>query len=384
MLTQQDIDQFVNLHLLPYHVHGVLIVGSYARGYSLDQSDVDIMVFYETPAGFTAHSTYDLEHEGVSFTIEHHDIRQFIEYTLDHRFNIASLRMLLKVRDCVILQGDEQVHDLIRLARLAHLDNSVLLEALSRLIDELSTLRHSSSQYRRQALLRWTELISSLDLLCNAKRDAYSKPKWLYRSLKRNEMLEAVSTLDSLYVPTVNRIALSFQGVEQIINALDLSTLPQKDHRLFFNVTINDVKAMKTHFPFELGPPLRFLAATYYRFFCGVSDPLEHVASDRPFSIAGFEAIFERLNPPEYDEANSVRLFVGYITSLCMTLTAFFDERAKSDIGSVTFVPYFLSSYNAIYLMSNTYKNLEILPHLSGDRAGGHLTNLRRWLDDNA
>ncbi|MEM1003542.1 MAG: nucleotidyltransferase domain-containing protein, partial [Bacteroidota bacterium] len=107
MLDKDQIKDVVDQYLLDHPVVGILLVGSYARGYALESSDIDIMVFYKTSELEVPYSTYDIIYKDYEFTIEHHSHELFIELTADYRFNIGSLRMLLKVRDSIILSKSD-------------------------------------------------------------------------------------------------------------------------------------------------------------------------------------------------------------------------------------------------------------------------------------
>ena len=380
MLGNSQILDFVTLHLLPQTVRGILLVGSRARGYAVGQSDVDIMVFYDADDKFVSHSTHDIALADTDFTIEHHDLAQFFDEVLDHRYNIGSLRMLLKVRDSLVLQGGDELNGLLRVAMSAHLDMGVLLDTLAHLVANWHQLTDASVPYRRQLLLRWTEFISSMDLLCQVGREAYSKPKWLYRTLTKNRATHVIELLDSIYCNTPDRIEAAYRATEAIVDHFDLSRLPLKDNYLFFKVTIADVRAMKDHHPAEIGPVIRFLATSYYQFFCG-PDPLEHVRLGTAFPATGFEAVFESNTPAEYNDEQSFELFKSYIRRLSLSVISHFAQRAASDIGSLTFVPYFLASFGATDLMPGIYKRLEILPNAPQEDITKQLQQVQAWLD---
>jgi predicted nucleotidyltransferase len=164
MLSKTDIMDFTNAHLLNYELHGILQVGSSARGYSTPNSDVDLMAFYNTDSQLVSqpiHTTY----QGVKVTLEQHDLNNFLLDTLDHRFNIASLRQLHKVRDSVVLQADQHLLKLITISQLAYLDELVLLLALKNIAPEWSLIRETNVAHSRHLLIKWSELLSTLDVM---------------------------------------------------------------------------------------------------------------------------------------------------------------------------------------------------------------------------
>jgi tRNA nucleotidyltransferase (CCA-adding enzyme) len=79
------IESFVSKNLLStYKLHGVLLVGSVARGYAIEDSDVDLMAFYDSNHQLNE-KPYHAAYEGVRFTLEHHDINQFYHRISDFK-----------------------------------------------------------------------------------------------------------------------------------------------------------------------------------------------------------------------------------------------------------------------------------------------------------
>jgi len=358
----------VRSHLFEHDVLALLLVGSSARGYAVDTSDVDFMAFYDSGQRLPSTSTFTT-YRDVNVTLEHHDLHTFLDDTLDHRFNLGSLRMLLKVRDGVAVSGEnDTTRRLMDVARLARLDDSILLCALDQLVDEWPVIRATSDAHRRHLLIRWIECLASLDLLNRANGAAYSKPKWLFKSLRAGGLQEALSLLEKVGRDADAESQRS--AIEAIASHYDAERLPAGT-RGIFRLCLRDARAMLTHAPAEAGPVVRFLGDTYYRRFCD-GDPLDGVSGQRAYPIGAFEAIFSPRLPAGYREEEVVADFVRYARGLATRICDRIEHRGQPVIGSRNMVAHFLGRYAAMGIFP---------PHVSlrRSRVPGHVDQSELW-----
>lgn len=377
MLNDNDIKDFLRSSLLKYKLHGVLLVGSRARGYATEESDVDLMAFYDTGNTLISKSLYSAVYKGVEITLEHHDINSFTDDVLDFRFNIASLRMLLKVRDGVVLEADNSLKYLLEIAHMARLDDSILLQSLYLFTKEWENIRKYNSSHRRHELIKWAEILLTFDILTKSRSVAYSKPKWLYKNLNDLGNISGIELLNSLYIPTDEHIKNMFEGVEQIVNNYPVNKLPE-DNQGFFNVNINDVTTILKHKPHEACPAIRFLIYAYYKIIYN-DDPLNNLLTLQPFYDSSFEKIFELQPPYGYNEKVALELFISYVEELAKKTCKNMKIKWTADVGSKRFVSYFLASYNITEILPYSQKMLRLLPGNRHDEIEDWLINVEQW-----
>lgn len=340
--------QFVQRSLLPYNIIGVLQVGSSSRGYALATSDIDLMAFYETDGQLIARPLHT-DFNGRKITLEHHDIDQFLDDALDHRFNFASLRQLLKVRDGkVIIKGTKKLNLLQELSHRAHLDRNILGPALNACHAETDQIQSLGDEAKRYYMIKWTEIIATLDLLSTRGSAAYSKPKWLYQSLKLAEKNMAIELLDCLYEASEVDSDIIERSVNNIINTYDYHSLDERYHMLF-STAINDALSMLKYKPLESLPGVFFLAKIYYKFFFN-ADPYENVITNTSFKDHNFGQVF-RPKSSSYSAAYAQRLFYEYLGNLHEELLRKITLKCESAIGSTRFANYLVDHYDLFNIM---------------------------------
>jgi predicted nucleotidyltransferase len=343
MLSHQEIKEFACTLLLDYELHGILLVGSSARGYAIENSDIDLMAFYNTDKKLRSRPIHT-KYKNIKFTLEHHDLQNFLQDTLDHRFNIVSLRQLYKVRDGIVLESDDSLTFLIKIARLAHLDVSVLLSVLKRIAAEWESALTSNQVYFRQFLIRWTELLATLDILTHTKSAAYSKPKWLYRALNLAELKNVIELLDDLYVSTPERVENVKKSIKHIIQSYNLQEFNKTFHQLV-ETAINDTNSILQASPQEAFPQVRFTANLYYKFIFG-KDPINELFSNTKLENPLFEEIFELSCPQEFSFQVAISRFIKYAQALLNRNYDKIESEKKSLIGTQKFMGHILASYN--------------------------------------
>jgi hypothetical protein len=118
----------------------------------------------------------------------------------------------------------------------------MLLRALHEVALNWSGFRLTNVAHARHLLIKWAELLATLDVMTRPQTAAYSKPKWLYAVLKRAGLQDALNLLNTLYVPRPERLQKMRDAIEAIIAAHDVQSLENRFHKLI-NTSVNDAQS---------------------------------------------------------------------------------------------------------------------------------------------
>ncbi len=347
MIVTKEFADFVDRQCIPgYPVSGTVMVGSRARGYASSASDIDVMIFYATNGKLKGITSSNHEYHDHEVAIEHTDLDEFYRRALKHRYDASALRLLLKVRDGVMVRAEEPVVALIHLARSASLDMSVLLRCLSILVDRWPGIVGASPPARRQWLIEWTEVLATLDLLVRPGGPAYSKPKWLYRVLDTADLGIVVELLNILYQPTATRLGRMQIGLQTIARNHPTASLPPEAQSAL-RVLSKDAGAALRERPTEACPAIRAAAAAYYKWFY----QSEYVDTLRPPDQAclppEFEDIFESSLPAGYNEEAAERRFCAYAIDLADQVCTEVESECRVVLSNCI-LPYVFDSYGIV------------------------------------
>jgi hypothetical protein len=342
------IEGFLRAQLLPYHLVALIQVGSTARGYGLAGADFDFMAFYEG-GDLRSHPCHDIV-DGVQVTLEHHDLDTFIEQIGDYRFNLASLRQLHKVRDGIHHRPVTASFDVLaRIADGAHLDRSVLLQACGEVALAWPSLPARPTAFQQQQIISWTELLAMLNATSRAGQEAYSKPKWLYRTLRGTGQEDAILLLDHLYQPSKERAERALEALRTLADTDQLSSLRDTDRRLMATA-LTDAADIAAEHPDDSLPQMRFAACQYHRLLHGVH-PLGLLR--RGEALARIEFLTAMSVDAAADPTRLRARFIGFFGGLATELEAEFREIWSTRIGSRRLFTHILA----------TYEGVSILPH---------------------
>lgn len=349
----------------PAEIDSAVLVGSTARGYALDSSDIDVMVFYG-PKTSPQSTAEHFEWEGRRTTVEHHDADVFYSEALAFRQSIGALRQLLKIRDGVVLRSSSFLGHLQHLAARASLDQVVLLDALQMLAarwDQLIGKRGPAQRYR---LLRWTEVLATLWLLAQPGAPAYSKPKWLYLSLDEasdSQFVEVLRYLDQKLYPDPTRILGAIDEICVRLPCFDDGDLLGR----FAKTCANDARALLEHRPDEAGPTLRLFGTIFHRVLYG-SDPLDVIDRGQEFELRAMELLFPRVFVSDYHEEESLREFRTLTLSLASRVVRQLRQEWATEIGSRRLMPILLSGYDVPDLLQLAHCMRASVPGAGADR----------------
>ncbi len=323
----------------------LLQVGSTARGYALPGSDYDFMAFYATSQS-RASAPQHIEVDGARVTVEEHDVDRFLAEAADYRFNLASLRQLHKLRDGRAHSPlQPEFAPLATVAANSHLDRSVVLAHCSAVAQQYGGMAQPETGRLKHALIGWTELLGTLDAVSRPRAEAYSKPKWLYRTLRGAGAGEALTVLDLLYRPSEQKARRALADLEVYVATSKDTTLPDTTRRLL-STALNDAREAVRHFPNESFPQLRFAAAQYVRLTGGHEGRgYDERPGDLDHAVASDDGT-------DFGEAHA--RFLDYYVSVAVRVVA--DARAAwtTRIGSRRFYTHVLAHYEATELLPYT------------------------------
>jgi hypothetical protein len=240
----------------------LLQVGSTARGYALPGSDYDFMAFF---ADEREHTSIDAEAAGIRLTVDGNSLSRFVESAADFRFDLASLRQLHKVRDGIHRIAPAAETDyLLRLAASAHLDRSVVLAQCVRIAQQAGDVTAWPVRAQHQQLIAWTELLGTLVAVSLPGAEAYSKPKWLHRTLAKTGASATLDLLRLLYAPEGADPRALLRGLEEHW-ARDFETVSPGYGRKMLAAALDDAREAVEHFPEWSFTQLRFTAGRLHR-----------------------------------------------------------------------------------------------------------------------
>ena len=340
---------FVEQNLLKQQLLCVLQVGSSARGYALDNSDVDLMAFYRISGDFRAfpnHSTFG----DTRVTLEHHDLTTFLIENGDFRFNPGSLRQMHKVRDGrVVLGKPENIAVLREVAAAASLDPRIPLRYLASIQDKLTSLRNAAEVVQHQTLIGWTEMAATFLVTSTVGVPAYSKPKWLLKTLDGAAFKEAAALVRSLYAPTASLRQASLDALLAMY-AAENARIPES-HRILVRTAMNDAAQMVKHAPDDAGPAVRFAAIQLWRSLYARS-PVVDIRADRPVP----EFLIHALGTADTSLLGDWWLsFERFVDGTWTRVVSSSQQKLESTIGTNRFVTHLLDTYEAT----------DMLPYLS-------------------
>ena len=336
--------EFIKGHTLNHEVLAIFQVGSSARQYSLDNSDIDIMAFYRAAEPFRSfpnHTSLDK----LRITIEHHEITTFIKENGDFKTNIGSLRQMHKVRDGVIIFGQPgSVRHLVEVAKISCLDPRVVLAYAAHICENMEQAKQQSADVQHQILIDWSELLSTLLLVSEPGRSAYSKPKWLIRSLRTSGMDVAADLICELYGEPGSRLRNGFDGV-RLLYEKNLDSIDEP-YKILLRTAINDADQIIAHRPEAAFPALRFTAIQLWRALHKQTpfDMLragQSIPNEIQISIGG---------PSPSDIAPLWGRFMAFFRAAAAEIHAKSSEKVASRIGTDRFVTHLLAAYDATFL----------------------------------
>jgi hypothetical protein len=240
----------------------LLQVGSTARGYSLPDADYDFMAFFgDERDSSSVHNSV----AGTPVTIDQNSLARFCEDAADYRFNLGSLRQLHKVRDGIHrIQPASGTEQLLSMAHSAHLDRNVLLAQCARIAQQAEGVLTWPGEAQHQQLISWTELLATLAVVSRPGLEAYSKPKWLHRTLERAGQTAALLAIERLYAADEAAARLLLRVLEEHW-VLEFETVTSGRHRKFLSAALADARSAVEHFPRWSFTQLRFAAGQLHR-----------------------------------------------------------------------------------------------------------------------
>lgn len=343
---------FVNASVLSYPLNCVLQVGSTSRGYALDNSDVDLMAFYDAGGALRAYPNHTMVGDA-RVTIEHHDLSVFLRENGDFRFNPGSLRQMHKVRDGIAVIGDvEKIRALRDLADTAALDPRLPLRLLAEIQSKTAAVKITSPYFQHQSLINWSELLATFVATTHVGGPAYSKPKWLLRMLDTGGLADSAALIRSLYAPADLRRAESFQAVLAMYE--DVRGQIPDSHEILLRTAMNDARQMLVHKHADAGPAVRFATVQLWR---ALNDRLPmddlRLGAELPTPILG------ALGTVSVEKLEHWWIAFTQVTEQAWRLVVpESQDLIASTIGTTRFVTHLLDTYEAT----------EMLPYLSSIR----------------
>ena len=266
-LVAADVLQYVRDALLPHTLAAVLLTGSVGRRHALAGSDLDFMAFYRTIDGFASYP-YHGDLRGQRVTIEHHDIAEFLRRTSDFSWHLGSLRQLHKARDGVVVLGNAASIDAVTdVAHHAHLSSHLVTVLLNRIRADRSAVASLPAAVSHQVMLGYVELLATLRLLSRPGAPAYSKPKWLLRSLEAGGDRSGSDLIRRMY-PDHCELIGSLALLETCAAALESRELDDNGRRLI-STAVNDAQDMVRYRPADAWPAMRFAVISAWQLSTG-------------------------------------------------------------------------------------------------------------------
>lgn len=344
--------KFIDGNLLPHDFLCVLQVGSSSRGYALDNSDVDLMAFYRVSGDFRAFPNHTMFGD-TRVTLEHHDLHTFMIENGDFRFNPGSLRQMHKVRDGLPVVGDvTRIEILTEIARAASLDTRIPLRYLASIFPQITTCRTEPHELQHQRLIEWTEMAATFLVTSIPGAPAYSKPKWLLKTLDAALLTDAAALLRSYYEPSASQRHSSLDGLLGIYE--NVSAHISESYRILLRTAMNDAAQMMKHAPEDAGPAVRFAAIQLWRSLHGRS-PLVDLRAGAQVPGAVVEAL-GTVEPSRLDDW--WQGFAQFLNLASESVAAPSRKKIESKIGTNRFVSHLLDTYDAT----------DMLPYLSSIR----------------